>query len=167
MRIFITRGVGFIGSNLAAHFAARGHAITLFVDLSGRGAVGKLEWILAHHADAVRFVHGDVREAAQVREAVAGCDAVFHLASHVAVTTSVTDPRLDLEVNSVGTFSVLDAGARIPSMPAVILTSTNKVYGAMEDLAVTWDGRRHAYRDCPGGIDGGKPLDFHLPCDCS
>ncbi len=167
MRILITGGAGFIGSNLAVHFAAHGHAITLFDDLSRRGAAANLEWILGQHADAVRFVRGDVRDAAQVRQAVAECDAVFHLASQVAVTTSVADPRLDLEVNTLGTFNVLEAARSSSSMAAVLFASTNKVYGAMEDVAVTRDGRRYAYRDCPAGIDESRPLDFHSPYGCS
>ena len=167
MRILITGGAGFIGCNLAVHFAARGHAVTLFDNLSRRGAADNLDWIRGQHADSVRFVRGDVRDSVLVRHAVAGCDAVFHLASQVAVTTSVADPRLDLEVNTLGTFNVLEVARASSPMPAVIFTSTNKVYGAMEDVAVTRDGERYVYRDCPVGIDESRPLDFHSPYGCS
>lgn len=167
MRILITGGAGFIGSNLAGYFVERGHTIRVLDNLSRRGTRSNLDWILARCGESVEFVEGDVRDVAAVHAAIEGSDAVFHLASQVAVTTSVADPRLDLEVNALGTFNVLEAARASSPMPAVIFTSTNKVYGAMEDVAVICDGRRYKYGDCPEGIDETRPLDFHSPYGCS
>ena len=83
---------------------------------------------------------------------MAGADVVYHLASQVAVTTSVTDPRHDFEVNALGTFNVLEAARLSPAPPIVLYASTNKVYGGMEDVVVVEREHDYAYRDYPRGI---------------
>jgi CDP-paratose 2-epimerase len=166
MRILITGGAGFIGSNATRYFGGRGHAVTLFDNFSRRGARENLEWI--RETAPVTVVDGDVRDAAAVRAVVAEArpDAVLHLAGQVAVTTSVTDPRTDFEVNALGTLNVLEAlrGARPEAL--LVYTSTNKVYGALEGRAVADAGARYRFVD-DRGVDEEAPLDFHSPYGCS
>ena len=89
---------------------------------------------------SLELVDGDVRDASLVAEAAADADAIFHLAAQVAVTDSVRDPRNDFEVNALGTLNVLE-GARLSGrQPLVVYTSTNKVYGGLEDLEVVGTG---------------------------
>ncbi len=76
------------------------------------------------------------RNPAVVRKAAEGIQVIFHLASQVAVTTSVTDPRTDFEINALGTLNALEAARLSPEQPPVFYTSTNKVYGGMEDLGI-------------------------------
>jgi CDP-paratose 2-epimerase len=102
-----------------------------------------------------------------MRRAAAGVDVIYHLASQVAVTTSVQDPRHDFEVNALGTFNVLEAARLSGRNPIVLYSSTNKVYGGMEDVVVVEGETGYSYRDYPNGISEAYPLDFHSPYGCS
>ena len=166
MRILVTGGAGFIGSHLARRFAARGAQVVLFDNLSRHGSEHNLEWV-TRESPSAEFVRGDVRDAESVERAAHECQAIFHLAAQVAVTSSVENPRADFEINALGTFNVLEAARRAGTRPLVIYTSTNKVYGAMEDAAVEERGGRYAYADMPLGISETWPLDFHSPYGCS
>jgi CDP-paratose 2-epimerase len=94
-------------------------------------------------------------------------DAVIHLAGQVAVTTSVANPREDLEINVLGTFNLLEAIRHAGQKPLFIYASTNKVYGGMEELRIVEREDRYACRDYPGGVPETAPLDFHSPYGCS
>ncbi len=94
-------------------------------------------------------------------------DAVLHLAGQVAVTTSVVDPRMDFEINALGTFNLLDAVRKSSPETIVLNASTNKVYGKLEQRAVVLRDGRWTLRDAPRGIDESQPLDFHSPYGCS
>ncbi len=167
MKIFITGGAGFIGSNAAHHFAAQGHQITLYDNLSRVGGQANLDWLCQNHPDRLTFVRGDVRDYDHLAQAVTGADVVLHLASQVAVTTSVQNPREDFEINALGTFNVLEAVRHHAPQAAMLYASTNKVYGGMEDVGVVLQGERYAYANHPHGISEAYPLDFHSPYGCS
>jgi CDP-paratose 2-epimerase len=94
-------------------------------------------------------------------------DAVFHEAAQVAVTTSVEEPRRDFEINAVGTLNLLEALRLERQNPAVVVASTNKVYGALESLKVIEKDERYAFRDAPEGVSEDMPLDFYSPYGCS
>ncbi len=166
MRILITGGAGFIGSHLALRFAQRGAQVVLFDNLSRRGSEHNLAWV-SGQAPSAEFVRGDVRDAEAVRRAALDCQVIFHLAAQVAVTTSVTEPRQDFEINALGTFNVLEAARLAGTNPLVIYTSTNKVYGGMEGAAVIEGAAAYAYADLPHGVSEDWPLDFHSPYGCS
>ena len=165
----ITGGAGFIGCHAAATLHEQGHRVVLVDNLSRRGADTNLAWL--GERGVTEFVRADVRDAKAMAEVIgrhADADCVLHLAAQVAVTTSVADPRHDFEVNALGTFNVLEAvrtaaGAR----PAVIYSSTNKVYGNLEHVRVVERDGRYAYEDLPEGVDEAEPLDFHSPYGCS
>jgi CDP-paratose 2-epimerase len=109
----------------------------------------------------------DIRDATALCRAAEDADVIYHLASQVAVTTSVQDPRQDFEANALGTFNVLEAARLSDRQPIVLYASTNKVYGGMEDVAVVEGETGYAYRDYPHGIPETFPLDFHSPYGCS
>jgi CDP-paratose 2-epimerase len=118
-------------------------------------------------AAGLELVDGDVRDAAVVTEACADADAIFHLAAQVAVTDSVRDPRNDFEVNALGTLNVLE-GARLSGRsPVVVYTSTNKVYGGLEDLEARQLETRYELPALPDGVPETRPVDFHSPYGCS
>jgi CDP-paratose 2-epimerase len=167
MHVNITGGAGFIGCNLAHHYLGQGHAVTIFDNLSRRGSDKNLAWLRENHGAGLRFVQGDVRDYPALTEALAGADRVFHMASQVAVTTSVVDPRADFEINALGTFNVLEAVRAAAPRAVVFYASTNKVYGGMEDVLVVEEATRYRYRDLPGGIPESQTLDFHSPYGCS
>jgi CDP-paratose 2-epimerase len=85
----------------------------------------------------------------------------------VAVTTSVTEPREDFEINALGTFNLLETVRASRSRPVVLYSSTNKVYGKMDGVPVQARGRRYEYADRPQGIGEDAQLDFHSPYGCS
>jgi CDP-paratose 2-epimerase len=169
MRVLITGGAGFIGSNLAHHLLARGHDVLVLDNLSRQGVAQNLHWLQTQHTSGLTFQQADVRDPAQMAQAVQDRDVVFHLAAQVAVTTSVLAPRHDLEVNLLGAFNLLEAVRALPvsRRPQIIYTSTNKVYGRMEDAAIIDAVSHYAYRDLPHGADERRPLDFHSPYGCS
>src|SRR3989344_484567 len=114
-KILITGGAGFIGSNLSAHFMKAGYAVTILDDLSRQGSKANLEWLGT--LGKFDLVVGDIRNPSVAVKAVKGQTAVFHLAGQVAVTTSVTDPRTDYEINALGTFNMLEAARLSPLKP--------------------------------------------------
>lgn len=168
MKVLITGGAGFIGSNAAAHFAAKGNSVCIFDNLSRRGTPLNLKWLQERYP-SISFVQGDIRDPAALENLFRGqlFDLVLHLAGQVAVTTSVLDPRTDFEVNASGTFNVLEAMRLNGSQAVLIYASTNKVYGGMEDLSVVEREGRYQYRDLPDGLTETYPLDFHSPYGCS
>jgi CDP-paratose 2-epimerase len=164
----ITGGAGFIGCNAARRLMAEGHEVVVFDNLSRKGTRGNLEWL--REQGPVTFVKGDVREAETIASAVRAhrdADVVLHLAAQVAVTTSVTDPRTDFEINALGTFNVCEAVRREAPEAILLNASTNKVYGHMPEVAVVQRGRCYAYADLPDGVPESQPLDFHSPYGCS
>jgi CDP-paratose 2-epimerase len=88
---------------------------------------------------------------------------IVHLAGQVAVTTSVTNPRDDFEANALGTFNALEAARLSGRDPIFIYSSTNKVYGGMEDVEIVEEGTRWRYKDLLQGASESQPLDFHSP----
>ncbi len=167
MKIFITGGAGFIGCNCADHFLAQGHQVTLFDNLSRRGAAANLPWLRQRHGQKFDLIVGDVRDYAALESAIGGADVVLHLAAQVAVTTSVQAPRQDFEINALGTFNVLEAVRQHTPQATILYASTNKVYGGMETVRVLEQATRYAYADYPHGVGEDYPLDFHSPYGCS
>jgi CDP-paratose 2-epimerase len=164
----ITGGAGFIGTNLADHLLARGDRVTLLDDFSRVGSRENARWLTGRYPERLRVVEFDLSTGEDpLHPVVADADSVFHLAAQVAVTTSVTDPRRDFEVNALGTFNLLEAIRRSGSRAALLYSSTNKVYGEMLHQPVIEDERRYAYADLPHGVSEAAPLDFHSPYGCS
>jgi CDP-paratose 2-epimerase len=167
-KCLISGGAGFIGSNCAARLIKAGHSVTILDNLSRKGSVCNLEWLKSEcGADSFQFVRGDIRDAELVRNTVKPNDAVIHLAAQVAVTSSVNDPRNDFEINALGTLNVLE-GARLSGKnPMVVFSSTNKVYGGLEEEEVIETPTRYNFVNLPFGISEKQPLNFHSPYGCS
>ena len=169
--VLITGGSGFIGSNLADSFLAEGRDVLVFDDLSRPGVEQNLEWLSDRHGSKVHACIGDVRDAEALHGPVADAGAVFHLAAQTAVTTSLDDPLADFEINVRGTINVLEAvRRRSGGATPVILSSTNKVYGALGDIAMVERAERYQPADADidrFGIGESRPLDFCTPYGCS
>jgi len=164
----ITGGAGFIGSNYAARCLSRGEQVVIFDNLSRRGAELNIEWLSDRfNRKSFELIKEDIRDAEAVKTAAKGADRILHLAAQVAVTTSVTDPKTDFEINANGTFNALEAARASGRKPAFLYASTNKVYGGMEDVPVVELESRYDYKDLPEGASEKQPLDFHSPYGCS
>ena len=165
---FITGGAGFIGSNYVHRLLKRGEKVTIYDNLSRSGARRNLVWLQETFGEnAFQLITGDVRDADLLAASCRGADVIVHLAAQVAVTTSVTQPRDDFEVNAQGTFNLLEAARLSGRNPIVLYASTNKVYGGMEDVPVVEDDTRWRYEDLPYGCSEQQKLDFHSPYGCS
>jgi CDP-paratose 2-epimerase len=167
-KYLITGGAGFIGINAADHYLSAGAEVVLLDNFSRAGTEQNLAWLQGRAPKGLSVVRADIRaDLDALQAAVEGADVVLHLAAQVAVTTSVRDPREDFAINALGTFNVLEAARRARRPPIVLYSSTNKVYGRMDDVAVVDGGRRYAYRDLPHGVGEDRPLDFYSPYGCS
>ena len=168
-RVFlVTGGAGFIGSNYVHRLLSRGEQVIIYDNLTRAGAPRNLRWLEeTSGANAFRLVVGDVRDAESLATWTRQADVVVHLASQVAVTTSVLNPREDFEINALGTLNVLEAARLSGRRPIILYASTNKVYGGMENLEVVEDQTRYRYASLPQGISEAEPLDFHSPYGCS
>jgi CDP-paratose 2-epimerase len=167
MKLLITGGCGFLGSNLAAHALQRGDTLTIFDNLSRTGSVQNLHWLQT--LGSFRFIHGDIRNANDVQRLVADVapDAIFHLAGQVAMTTSIANPRMDFEINVMGSFNLLEAVRANAPEAAILYSSTNKVYGDLEQYGYREQATRYECVDFPRGFPETISLDFHSPYGCS
>ncbi len=164
----ITGGAGFIGSNYVSRLLQRGDKVIIFDNLSRDGSRRNVEWLREQFGhDSFQLVIDDVRKPEKLTALANEADVMVHLAAQVAVTTSVTHPREDFEINAQGTFNALEAARASKKKPVFIYASTNKVYGGMEDVKVREIATRYEYEDYPEGISEEMPLDFHSPYGCS
>ncbi len=165
--VLVTGGAGFIGSNLVAHYLSKGWRVRVFDNLSRAGTEKNLRWLQSLCNPRLEIVVGDVRDFGELRRAAADADVIFHLASQVGVTNSLSDPRYDFEVNTLGTFNLLEAARESGRWPVVLFASTNKVYGSMERAGAELAEGGYRYRSLPLGVSEEWPLDFHSPYGCS
>jgi CDP-paratose 2-epimerase len=168
--VLITGGAGFIGTNLADRLLSSGRSVTVFDNLSRPGVDQNLRWLRERHGDQVHIEVADIRDRFALRGAVRSARRVYHFAAQVAVTTSLTDPILDFEVNASGTLNLLEVLRTLRNPPPLVFTSTNKIYGDLSDISLTKNGSRYEPEDLlirRHGINEDRPLDFHSPYGCS
>ena len=165
--MLITGGVGFIGVNAARHFCEKGWHVTVFDNFSRRGVEHNAAFLRQNFGDRIQIVQGDVRARRDLASVIAGQDVILHLAAQAAVTTSVIEPWGDFKTNTQGTMRVLEAARLSTQKPIVLYSSTNKVYGALENMPVTEQEQRYTFTDGRPGISEDQQLDFHSPYGCS
>lgn len=168
--ILITGGAGFIGSNLANRLAQDGHNVLVYDALARPGVDANLAWLRRRHPGRIASIIADLRDRDALERAAEGARAVFHMAAQVAVTTSLSDPEQDFDVNLRGTLFLLEALRRQASPPPLIFASTNKVYGNLADIALARNGEAYLPED-PAlrrhGVGEDRPLSFYTPYGCS
>jgi CDP-paratose 2-epimerase len=165
--VLVTGGAGFIGCNVVRHLAALGVSVTVLDNFSRANSNWNADRLRRDLGDDLRFVTADIRDASAVAAAAAGAEAIVHLAGQTAVTRSLEDPRGDFLDNCVGTFNVLEAARAGGRDPIVIFASTNKVYGALDDLAVIEESDHYRFAELPDGVDELRPVDPTSPYACS
>jgi CDP-paratose 2-epimerase len=169
-RALVTGGAGFIGTNLADRLLREGQRVRILDNLSRPGVERNLAWLRDRHGKRLEVMTEDLRERRVAEAAVRGVDSVFHLAAQVAVTTSLEDPMLDFDVNLIGTINLLEAARAQAEPPAFLFTSTNKVYGGLENVDLHNSGSRYepvASAVRRAGISERRPLNFCTPYGCS
>lgn len=167
MKLLINGGCGFLGSNLASYGIEQGYEVTVFDNLSRLGSSNNLEWLKT--LGNFTFVHGDTRNRNDVETAIrqGQFDAVFHLAGQVAMTTSIENPYKDFETNTLGAVNLLESIRKYSPQTAVFFSSTNKVYGDLEQYTYRETDSRYICEEFPNGFDESVPLDFRSPYGCS
>jgi CDP-paratose 2-epimerase len=166
----ITGGAGFIGTNVAARLLDDGRRVRIFDNVSRRGVDTNVQWLRDTYGERVEILVGDIRDRAAVAAAVDGVAEVYHFAAQVAVTTSLLDPLDDFGVNAGGTLNLLEALRAVPEPPSLVFTSTNKVYGDLEDVELVPHDTRYVPADTDTriwGISERRSLEFHSPYGCS
>jgi CDP-paratose 2-epimerase len=167
MKYLITGGCGFVGSNLAAEVLKRGEELIIFDNLFRFGSSKNLEWLKTK--GDFKYYPFDIRNLNDIEFVIKEekPDVVFHLAGQVAMTTSISNPRLDFEINAIGTFNLLDSIRKYSSHTVVLYSSSNKVYGDFENLTFVENETRFECIEHPSGFSENLPLDFHSPYGCS
>src|SRR4051812_44633462 len=122
-RLLLTGGAGFIGSHLAERLLAHNHVVVL--DTLRRNALATAGLDCHPH---LTLIQGDVTDAPTVKKAMAGCDAVIHLASIAGVDTVLKNPVLTMRVSMVGTMNVLEAAQEAGGVKRLIDFSTSEVF---------------------------------------
>lgn len=167
-KVLIVGGAGFIGINTAAKFLREGWQVTILDNLSRQGTDLNLDWLTKEYQGMFKFIKADIVTDQKILESeVSTHEAVIHLAAQVAVTTSVVNPRHDFEVNTLGTFNVLEAIRKSSKRPFLLYSSTNKVYGDLEELKIQEGQTRYLLSEWPEGVSEKQTLDFHSPYGCS
>jgi CDP-paratose 2-epimerase len=164
--ILITGGCGFIGSNASNYYSKKGYLVVVYDNLSRVGAKENLNWLKKDKN--IIIIKGDIRNSKKLEATFRKYkpELVLHLAAQVTMVTSVQKPREDFEINALGTFNVLEALRKEAPEAALLYTSTNKVYGEMNDLETIEKEKRYEYKNF-NGISESRNLDFHGPYGCS
>lgn len=133
-KILVTGADGFIGSHLTEELVRRGYSVRAFVFYNSFNTWGWLDTLPVSILSHVEILQGDIRDPNGVREAVNGCDAVFHLAALIAIPFSYHSPDTYVDTNIKGTLNVLQ-GAREKGIRTLV-TSTSEVYGTAKYVPI-------------------------------
>jgi CDP-paratose 2-epimerase len=170
-KVLITGGAGFIGTNLAHRLLVEKRHVRILDNLSRPGVEKNLDWLVRNHDPQLLEVRiQDIRDVVAVEASLDDVGEVFHLAAQVAVTTSIEQPLDDFDINVRGTLHLLEAMRRQPQPPVLIYTSTNKVYGNLENLSLQRNGTRYEPDNdqiLKYGVNETQPLQFWSPYGCS
>jgi dTDP-glucose 4,6-dehydratase len=130
MKIFVTGGAGFIGSNFVRHVLCliKGYKIVIYDKLTYAGNLANLESV-SDHPD-YSFERGSICDASAVEEAMNGCDDVVHYAAESHVDRSIYEPAPVIDTNVTGTFVMLQVARKL-RIERFVHISTDEVYGDM------------------------------------
>lgn len=124
-RVFVTGGAGFVGSYLVDRLMAEDYQVVVFDNLSS----GRMEFIEQHGGrDSFQFIEADLLDLDKVKQAIAGCDIVFHLAANPEARLGIENTELDLKQETIATYNVLEA-MRVSAINKIVFTSSSVIYG--------------------------------------
>jgi UDP-glucose 4-epimerase len=127
-KVFVTGAAGFIGSNLVDRLLAGGKHVVCWDNFS----TGQNEFLAAARSQPnFKLVRGDNLDLPALKQAMAGCDFVFHLAANADVRFGLDHPEKDFQQNALATFNVLEA-MRASGIKGIAFSSTGSVYGEAE-----------------------------------
>ena len=141
-RILVTGAGGFIGSHLTELLCETGLDVRAFVHYNSSGSWGWIDSFPKAVRDSIDVFAGDIRDPNGVRDAMRGCDAVFHLAALIAIPFSYHSPDTYVDTNIKGTLNILQA-ARDMGLSRILITSTSEVYGTAQYVPID---EKHPYQ---------------------
>ncbi|MEE4242562.1 MAG: NAD-dependent epimerase/dehydratase family protein [Desulfopila sp.] len=168
MKMLITGGAGFIGTNAALYFHNLGYKVVIVDNLSRRGVEYNVHYLKRHIPQCI-IIPCDVQQVSQYEKELHQSDVILHLAGQTAVTTSLKDPLHDFDNNLFAGVMLLEA-IRMENPDAIVLyASTNKVYGNLRQHRYHKNEKSFQYCDetCPLGVDESEKLSFVSPYGCS
>ena len=137
-KVLVTGADGFIGSHLTELLLAAGYHVRAFCLYNSNGSWGWLDTLPESTKAELDVVLGDIRDPLCVREAMRGCDQVYHLAALIAIPYSYVAPASYVDTNIHGTLNVVQA-ARDLGVSRVVHTSTSETYGTAQFVPITED----------------------------
>ncbi|MCX6281415.1 MAG: NAD-dependent 4,6-dehydratase LegB [Bacteroidetes bacterium] len=135
-KVLVTGAGGFIASHLVEVLLKRNCEVTAMVHYNSFNRWGWLDYFPGDLKRKLNVFSGDVRDPNGVREAMIGCDVVFHLAALIGIPYSYHSPDVYIDTNIKGTLNVLQA-ARQVNVKKVIHTSTSEIYGTAQFVPIT------------------------------
>ncbi|MEI7898150.1 MAG: NAD-dependent 4,6-dehydratase LegB [bacterium] len=135
-KVLITGGSGFIGSHLTEELIDRGCDVKVFVHYNSFNRWGWIDYLPSEKKKKIEVFTGDIRDPNGVREAMKGCDVVFHLAALIGIPYSYHSPDTYVDTNVKGTLNILQA-ARQLDVSRIIHTSTSEIYGTAQFVPIT------------------------------
>src|SRR5438445_1628703 len=131
MKLLVTGGAGFIGSNFIRHIlkARKSYELINYDKLTYAGNLANLQEVAED--PRYTFIRGDICDPVSVEKAMQGCDAVVHFAAESHVDRSIYEPAASIETNVKGTFILLQV-ARKQNISRFLHISTDEVYGDIE-----------------------------------
>jgi NAD dependent epimerase/dehydratase len=134
-KILVTGADGFIGSHLVEMLVSEGYKVKAFVYYNSFNSWGWLDNLSKEMLDKIEIFSGDIRDPNGVREAMKGCDIVFHLAALIAIPFSYHSPDSYIDTNVKGTLNIVQA-AKDFQLERVLVTSTSEVYGTAQYIPI-------------------------------
>jgi len=150
VKLFVTGGAGFIGSNFVRMALSQrlpgleDSEVTVYDALTYSGTLTNLATVSDH--EGFRFIQGDIRNAESVAEAIVGHDAIIHFAAESHVDRSVLNSRVFVDTNVLGTQTLLDEALQA-SIPRFVHISTDEVYGSIDEGS--WDEQQPLLPNSP------------------
>ena len=171
MRVLITGGCGFLGTNLSKSFIDENNEVVIIDSFYREGSKENLNWLMNDkNSKNINVFSLDISNNESLRGVFiekGPFDYVCHVAGQVAMTTSLKNPRIDMMTNIIGTFNLLEAVREFSPNAFFAYSSTNKVYGDLADLEYEEYDTRMSLKEYPKGIAETLPLDFSTPYGCS
>ena len=167
MEYLIIGGCGFIGTNLTKKLIDDGKRVTVIDNLSRKGTK-KLQKLFIKKKN-YSFFKIDVSDKKDVENFFKKkkFNYIYLLAGQVAVTTSITNPKLDFNSNILGCFNVLESIRKYSPNSVLIYSSTNKVYGGLEEVKIIKEKKQYNFSNIRKGINENFSLNFASPYGCS
>ena len=134
-KVLVTGAGGFIGSHLVEKLVVQGANVRAFVEYNSLGSWGWLEHASPHVRDSIEIFSGDIRDSHAVRQAVQGCDTVYHLAALIGIPYSYLAPESYVATNITGTLNIVQAATDC-GVGRVVHTSTSEVYGTAQRVPI-------------------------------